>query len=174
MLSALFQRKRNGLSNKDDLYKKYKLLGIVLPNDLDLYLHMNNSRYTRECDFGRMHVWFNSGMCGAVMKLKAKVVVSAISVRYRRPLALLQLYHVTTQLLCWDHDAMYFEQGLVTRDGFIAAIVLVKMAVRGSTPTDLVATMFNGVKQESRQPSPELVAWKESITLSSKRLRPTR
>ncbi len=169
-LSSLFHG--DSLLNEDDLYRTYRISGVVLPSDLDFNLHMNNSRYTRECDFARMAVWFRSGMFKVVFKLNAKVVVSAITIRYRRSLTLFQSYHVTARLLCWDDDALYFEQSLVMADGFIAAIVLVKMAVRGTTPTDLVTAMFKGKRQVSRQPSLELVKWKESIALSSMKLRP--
>ena len=42
------------------------LSGICLTTDLDFYLHMNNARYLRECDFGRYMLWLQNGVYSAV------------------------------------------------------------------------------------------------------------
>ncbi|MDC0434241.1 thioesterase family protein [bacterium] len=35
---------------------------IVLPNDLDLTMHMNNGRYLTICDFNRVDLFVRSGL----------------------------------------------------------------------------------------------------------------
>ena len=171
ILLPVFLRRKKAVLTIDDIHKPQRLRGIVLPSDLDINMHMNNSRYLRECDFGRVHIWFVSGFYQAMRKLKGYVVVSAINVRYRRSLVLFQRYEVQTKFLCWEGDAMYLEQRIVTRDGFIAAIAYVKGVVRGTKMEDIFAELFKDKVVTSPPPPPEIVAWQESISLSSQKLR---
>ena len=157
--------------NEDDLYKTYRTKGIVLPSDLDVNLHMNNSKYCRECDFGRVYFYQVSGMRQALSQHKAWIVVNAISVRYRRPLHLFQFFEISTHMLCFDDNAVYLEQKMLLPNGFVAAVLLIKMAVRGASCGDIFSTMCGGKKVSSRPPLPELRKWQESISLSSERLR---
>ena len=52
--------------------------GIVLPSDVDHHMHMNNSKYLREMDFGRQ-MYFESGMSEA---MRGSTRIVAISIRY--------------------------------------------------------------------------------------------
>ena len=36
--------------------------GIVLPSDIDHHMHMNNSKYLRKMDFGRLKTYFECGL----------------------------------------------------------------------------------------------------------------
>lgn len=156
---------------KNDVYKAKKLNGIVLPSDLDLNMHMNNSKYLRECDFGRIHFWLTTGLNKVCTRLKARIVVNAVNIRYRRSLELFQSFELLTKLICWEDDAFYLEQSLVTGDGFIAAIAYVKVAVRGVTAPKLMATLFGEETLTSCPLPPEILTWKESISISSQKLR---
>lgn len=160
------------MKTENDLYKPMKLRGIVLPIDLDLHLHMNNARYARECDFGRMEWWFVSGLVKSSRKLKTGLVVAAISMRYRRSLTVFQRFNVQTRLLCWTEKDMYLEQRIVKTDGFIAAIAYVKMSTVGKASVDELFMDMFGRTFYSRPPPPEIVPWMESISLSKKALRP--
>ena len=48
---------------------------ICSTNDLDFNLHMNNARYFRELDFGRIDFWMRSGLYGAIKDLKSNAYV---------------------------------------------------------------------------------------------------
>ena len=77
--------------------------GIVLPSDIDHHMHMNNSKYLREMDFGRLKIYFESGLFKAMIKLKSSTCIAAISIRYRRSLQLWEKFTLSTKLLHWIH-----------------------------------------------------------------------
>ena len=99
------------------------------------------------------------------------MVVSASNVRYRKAMHLFQTYKMQTKILCWDSDAVYLEQRMVTRNGFVTAILLVKMAVRGVKVDTLVSEICGGRTVKSPKPSSDVQSWMDSIMLSSKKLK---
>ncbi|XP_068702368.1 protein THEM6-like [Montipora foliosa] len=118
---------------------------VVLPSDVDLNLHMNNARYLRECDFGRINFWITSGMMNVMRKNKCCVTIAASSVRYRRSLELFQKVVLTTRVLAWDETAFYLEQRFSDFGGFVYAVVITKN------------TLVQGSKAERRNSPSELV-----------------
>ena len=98
-----------------DLLRPTVLRGMVLPSDIDFLMHMNNSKYLREMDFGRSKLYLESGLREQARKVRASTLVAAISIRYRRSLQLWQLFTLTG------------------RDGFVHAIAFVKMVVRSES-----------------------------------------
>ena len=167
-------KKRNIDENpleEEDLYKEYVTSGIVLLSDLDMYMHMNNSKYGRECDFGRVGMYIRSGMKHALNKHHGRTLVNAINIRYRRPMHLFQCFDIYTSILCWEDNALYLEQKVITTDGFVTSIALVKMAIRGVSCSEVISAMCGGKKVVSRKLSPELKSWQDSILQSSKRLK---
>lgn len=157
--------------SEDELFKEHVTNGIVMFSDLDLNLHMNNSKYLRELDFGRVGIWLHKGIRDVLLDQRAIILVNAINVRYRRSLELFQRFEVHTKIVAWEEKALYLEQRMITKDKFVVAIALVKMAVRGASTDDIVASMCGGKKISSPKPSAELRAWQESINVSSKRLK---
>ena len=144
--------------------------GIVLLSDIDMNLHMNNSRYLREFDRGRIKWAFEAGIRQWLSKHNAFWTVSASSIRYRREMRLFQRFTMVAKFIWWEDDAIYMEQRMVTPNGFVTAIMLVKVAVRGVT----VGKMQEGVCGHQLIPPPippEVKSWRESISFSSKKLR---
>ncbi|CAI7991887.1 Protein THEM6 [Geodia barretti] len=72
--------------SKEELFAPYDLDGIVLPSDLDHMLHMNNSKYLREMDFGRVGMFFERGVYAAVLRNGGSFSLAAHCLRYRRSL----------------------------------------------------------------------------------------
>ncbi|XP_003383380.1 PREDICTED: protein THEM6-like [Amphimedon queenslandica] len=156
---------------KEELLKELVTKGVVMPSDLDFNLHMNNSKYLREMDFGRFAIYIEKGLRKALGHHSAVMLVGAISIRYRRSLQLFQKFEVHTRILAWEEKVIYLEQRIVnTADGFVASIALVKMAIKGTTASELLKTICGHIVA-SPFPSAELRAWQESISLSSKHLR---
>lgn len=165
-------RRRHAPLTKNELLSEYVTRGVVALSDLDLNLHMNNSKYLRELDFGRVALYFSKGLRDVLSKQNATILVNAINIRYRRSLQLFQTFELKTRIVCWEERALYLEQRMVTPDGFIAAIAFVKMAIRGTTAHDMIGSLCgSGSKVISPPPSEELKAWQESISLSSKHLK---
>ena len=68
--------------------------GMAMPIDLDFNLHMNNSKYLRELDFGRFGLYIDKGLREILIHCGAVFLVNAISIRYRHSLQLFQKIEV--------------------------------------------------------------------------------
>lgn len=146
-------------------------MGLVLPSDLDLQLHMNNAKYLREMDFGRIHHFVCTNFYRALRALGGNLVVGATTIRYRRSLQPLQWFSLTTRILCWDANAVYVEQRFVCRkDGFVCAIALLKMVVKGTTIDHVLERLCKGSSKSPAFP-PEVQSWAETINRSKDNLR---
>ena len=71
----------------------------MMPMDIDLFVHMNNIRYLRATEFGRLFYMFRTGLDKAIRNLSAYVVLTATTVRYRRELRLFQSYTLRTSII---------------------------------------------------------------------------
>ena len=160
-----------------DLLRPVVVRGMVLPSDIDFLMHMNNSKYLREMDFGRTKLYLESGMREEARKVGAATLVAAISIRYRRSLQLWQLFTLTTKVAHWGDDAFYLEQRFTGSDGFVHAIAFVKMVVRSKSgrvsPGEVAKRVGRegGGDVESPPPSPELKDWIESLEKSSESMK---
>jgi len=91
----------------------------VLPNDVDL-LHVSNDRYLAYFDLGRNDLVIRIGMLSGMLRLAAHPVVKTLSVRYRHRARLFQSLQLRTRIVCWDHEAVWFEQELFAHERSIA------------------------------------------------------
>jgi acyl-CoA thioesterase FadM len=102
----------------------------VWPNDLDPSLHMNNGRYLTLMDLGRLDILARSGLLQEVLRRRWTPIASAITIRYRRELRLMQSFRLETRLVFWDATHVVMEQVFVfargPRDGQVAARALFK------------------------------------------------
>ncbi len=113
----------------------------VLPNDLDLNMHMNNGRYFTLMDLGRVDLIARTGLLPVCLRRKWAPVVGAAKMNFMRPLNPFQKFHLRTRLSGWDEKWLYLEQSFVTEDGKIAALGTVKGLFRGrdgNVPTALI------------------------------------
>lgn len=87
--------------------------------DLDLYWHMNNSRFIRHCDFARYAFLLETGLWDVVSKRRksgisnAFLVVSAFQGQYRQSIRLGDRFQVVSRLHGWDENAFYMEQLMI-------------------------------------------------------------
>ena len=104
----------------------------VLPNDLDINMHMNNGRYLTIMDLGRVDLLMRSGMFYKIRKRGWMAVLGSTTIRYRRPLAPLQKFTLETSLTGWNDKWFYLEQKFIItsgkKKGDIAAYAIVKGA----------------------------------------------
>lgn len=78
----------------------------VLPNDLDINLHMNNGRYLTICDLNRIDLFIRSGLMRAMFKRGWIPVIAEHTMTYKRPLGLFERYDVKLEVT--HSDAKYF------------------------------------------------------------------
>ena len=74
----------------------------VLPNDLDINLHMNNGRYLTICDLTRVDMFIRTGLARTMLKEEWIPVVAEHTMTYKKPLKPFQKYLVTMAVTGWD------------------------------------------------------------------------
>ncbi len=110
---------------KLDIFEESAIELKVLPNDLDLNMHMNNGRYLTIMDLGRTDFTMKLDLHKLMIKQKWGAVATAINVVYLRPLNLFDNYTLRTKLIAWDDKWFYMEQKFV-KDDFIVASAIVR------------------------------------------------
>ena len=107
-----------------------RLMFRVLPNDLDINLHMNNGRYLTVMDLGRVDLVLRSGLWRAIWKNGWAPTLGAVVIRYRQELRPFERYRLETRLTAWSESIAIMEQTFVVasgpRRGRVAAHALVK------------------------------------------------
>lgn len=131
----------------------------VLPNDLDLNLHMTNSRYLSVMDLGRVDLLIRSGLSKHLLHEKWQAVLGSAHIRFRRSLKPFQKYQLKTQLISMDDKWFYIEQRFES-DGQLIAYGLVKAVFVGKKGSIPVRQVIDICKLDHPIPS-----MKESITL---------
>ena len=101
---------------------------IVLPNDLDVNLHMNNGRYLTVMDLGRFDLFARGGLLRAIRGAGWTPLLSAAKIRYRRELRLWRPFRIESRVVFWEDTSFVIEQRIIARgkDGadIVAAISL--------------------------------------------------
>lgn len=145
----------------------------VLPNDLDLNMHMNNGRYLTIADIGRTDLVVRTGIFKKVIRAGQIPVLASATIRYRVQLEPWREYELQSRIVCWDEKWAYMEQRFVIvkgkKAGEIAAIATLKGAFydkkkKATVPTDklLRAIGFEGTPPET---PPHIAKWIESEEL---------
>jgi acyl-CoA thioesterase FadM len=92
----------------------------VLPNDLDLNLHMNNGRYLSICDLNRVDLFIRSGLLQAMIKRRWIAVIAEQTIKYKKPLALFERYDVILEVTHWDDKYFYMTHTFSNAERVIA------------------------------------------------------
>jgi len=96
----------------------------VWPNDLDVFLHMNNGAYLTIADLGRVDLLLRADVYSPVRARGWYPVVAAQTIRFHRSLTLWQRYTITTRILGWSERSICLEQ-VFERDGRRVAHALI-------------------------------------------------
>jgi len=100
------------------------------PLDLDINVHMTNSRYFALMDLGRTELIVRNGIAKQVFKHKWQPVVSGTTMRFKRAIKPFQKFSLETQALYWDDKGFYLEQRFVAK-GKTLALGVVKAVFVG-------------------------------------------
>jgi acyl-CoA thioesterase FadM len=98
----------------------------VLPNDLDLNMHMNNGRYLTILDIARTEFLIRSGMDKIFYKNKLGGVTGGVHITFFKELNLFDKYQITTKALHWDDMWFYIEHEFI-KDNIVTAHAIVKV-----------------------------------------------
>lgn len=150
----------------------------VWPHDLDLSLHMTNSRYLGLMDLGRLDVILRSGLWRTVLANRWTPIANAAIIRFRRELRPFERFRLETRVLAWSDVFVVMEQRFVhaggERDGHVAARALFKGALydrrqRAYVPVERLFKEAGGAPETPDLP-PEAAAFlaaDEALRLSS-------
>ena len=102
----------------------------VLPNDLDLNLHMNNGRFLSVMDLGRLDLLIRTDLARALFQHRWQPLVGGVNIRYKQSLMPFQRYQLKTKVIGWDEKWFYIEQRFMLKNRTVA-VALVKALFRG-------------------------------------------
>ena len=113
----------------------------VLPNDLDVQMHMNNGRFLSIMDLGRIDLMVRTGFWAVARKNGWFPLVGSVKIEYRRTLAVFEKFEMTSQIISWDDRWIFMEQHLIS-GGKLAAKATFKTMIRSKqgliTPTEVM------------------------------------
>jgi len=92
----------------------------VLPNDLDLNMHMNDGRYITICDLNRVDLFIRSGLMKVMLQKKWMPVIAEHSMTYKRSLTLFQPFTITTNITHWDDKGFYMQHTFTVAGRIVA------------------------------------------------------
>lgn len=92
----------------------------TLPNDLDLNLHMNNGRYLTICDLNRVDLFIRTGMLKVMLKKKWMPMIADHTMTYKKPLKMLERFHVSLAVTHWDEKFFYMTHTFTSGDRVVA------------------------------------------------------
>lgn len=102
----------------------------VLPNDLDINLHMNNGRYLQIMDLGRIDWLLRTGILQNALAHKRRLLLGGVTMRYLRELRVFEQYQVITHLVGWDARFFYIEHRFENKRGQLVALGAARAAMR--------------------------------------------
>jgi acyl-CoA thioesterase FadM len=98
----------------------------VLPNDLDINLHMNNGRYLMIADLALIEFFVRTGFVSALIKRGWKPMLGGAIITFRKQLSPFAKYTVRFRWITCDEYWNYMESTFIREDGVIAAKGIVK------------------------------------------------
>lgn len=96
----------------------------VYPNDLDIFMHVNNGVYLTYADLGRIDLILRSNVFNLIRKKGWYPVVAAETITFKKSLKLGQKFTMSTRILGWDDRAVYMEQVFSRSGTFIAKAII--------------------------------------------------
>ena len=106
----------------------------VLPNDLDINIHMNNGRYLTICDLASIDIFLRTGIGKLMFSREWMPVISESTMKYKRPLKLFQKYYVNIEVVSWDKKSFglkytFTVKGHIVAEGTSKACIISKAGV---------------------------------------------
>jgi acyl-CoA thioesterase FadM len=140
----------------------------VLPNDLDLNLHMNNGRYLTVMDLGRLDFMRQTGLLWPTLRRGWLPVLGATQMVYLRPLKFWQSYSIETEMEYWDEKWFVMRQRFWS-GGKLMAVGRVRGLMRssqGNIPPQQILEAAGSRDLCSPPASPDLTHWLQSLSPS--------
>lgn len=142
----------------------------VLPNDLDINVHMNNGRYLTMVDLALIEFFSRTGFLKALVANGWRPMAGGVLISFRRGLNPFQRYELRFRWLCSDERWNYMGFEFV-RHGIVHAAGIMKggaVGREGLIPTaQYVESFAESTRHElmqmlTRPLTDDVIAWRES------------
>lgn len=129
---------------------------ICWPQDIDIFLEMNNGRVLTLFDIGRYGLSLRSGLSEVLKTQRWGVAVAGSTIRYRKRILPFARFEMRTRVVGWDARFIYIEQSIWLGEDCAAHALLRTCVTKGGrmVPTDLVIKALG-----QSVASPQLPAW---------------
>lgn len=136
----------------------------VLPNDIDVNLHMNNGRYLTVADLMTVEFFVRTGFLRVLFEEKWKPFAGGTIMTFRRQLKLGQKYRLRYRWTGCDDHWNYFFVEFLTLDGVICAKGYSKGAMVSKTGLVPMAQSFKSLdfERKDNELAEAVLHWKES------------
>lgn len=122
------------------------------PQDIDLYLEMNNGRILTILDLGRTGLAKRTGLIRALQRNRWGMTMAGASVRYRRRIRPFVRFKVASRCVGWDDKFFYLDQSIWIGDE-CAAHALFRSAVTDKSGIVKPGTLFRDINFEGERPT---------------------
>lgn len=127
---------------------------LTMPNDLDIFMHVNNGRYLTFMDLGRLQFMIQTGIWSHVAKNRWTPLVGAAKVQFVRPLGIFNKFRLTTQIIYWDDKWFYMEQKIFRKEQLITQALFKALITskNGHIKPDKLFNLFENPPQRPEIP----------------------
>lgn len=117
----------------------------VMPNDLDIYRHVNNGRYLTLMDLGRMHLMAAMRLIKPLQKKRWAPLLGSVKVHFVRSLRVFDKFTQTTQVIYWDEKWIYIEQKIFKGETLcvVALMKILFISKEGKIAPDAILGLIN-------------------------------
>ncbi|KZK99092.1 Acyl-CoA thioesterase FadM [Pseudovibrio ascidiaceicola] len=116
-----------------DMFSKSVVCLRVLPSDIDMNIHLTNSRYLAMMDFGRVDHMSRTKLGKAIFRNKWTPLANHATVRFRRELPFGEPFKLESEIVYWTDEACVMEQRFIftkgPKKGIVAATGLVRVSM---------------------------------------------
>lgn len=112
----------------------------VKPWDLDLNIHLNNAKYLKYLDKGRIEHIIQCRGIRTLYQYGYKLIVANTEISYVRSLMPLQQFTVSSRVTGWDQKYVYYEQRFLSGNKLYAIAVVRLALLKGNQTTSPIAT----------------------------------
>ena len=125
---------------------------MVLPQDIDLFMELNNGRYVTLLDLGRFSYGAKVNMGSFLKKNNWSLTIVGTYNEYRYRLRLFQRFELQTRILGYDEKWFYFFQKIV-KDGktHMASVVKFSYTSKKGLVSPKEVTKVMGIEYEPNQ-----------------------
>lgn len=140
----------------------------VYPNDLDIFLHVNNGVYLTYADLGRTDLMLRSDVFKLIRQQGWYPVVAAETIQFKKSLRLGQQFTISTKILGWDERSIYLEQRFTHNGEWVATALIdaIFLSKEGGKVTPEQIYRLVGYTDEAPVLPDYIHKWKESVRLT--------